>query len=133
MCILSDKIKFCTCPSDMNVEELPQYWVLNRYNPAKQTVVIGSAMLPTSLRDLSFNENRSLILTALNSGVAFDKEIEFQPKDCLEVVLSNQPSSAETFVYMFEFKNKKWVPVEKDVFKLQNESDEVLKGYFKYL
>lgn len=132
MCILSDKIKFCTCPSDVRVEELPQYWILNRYNRNKDELVIGSALMPTSLRDLSFSENRELLLRSLNMEDSFDKAVVFHEKDCLEVVVRNHLNSSEPYIYMFEFKHKKWVAVEKNTFDLINNFDEIKRGYFKY-
>ncbi len=65
-------------------------------------------------------------------GDSFDKSVLFHEKDCFEVVVTNPIKSIEHFIYMFEFKNKKWVALEKGAFELENKSDEIINGYFKY-
>ena len=36
MCQVSDQIKFCTCASDIDVEEMDNFWVLHRRGPRQK-------------------------------------------------------------------------------------------------
>lgn len=55
MCLVSDKIKFCTCDEeDIEIEELNNYWILYRYNPDKFEKIVGMFILPRE--DPSFFE-----------------------------------------------------------------------------
>ena len=86
MCIVSDKIKFCTCV-DVSVENLKHYWILYRFNKDKNYDCMGMPMMPTSMRDLSFEENQSTLLNRLNEPDAFDVPLKFKAKDLLEIVI----------------------------------------------
>jgi hypothetical protein len=85
MCIISEKIKFCTC-TKTSVEKLKHYWILYRYTKGKEEFCMGEPMMPTSMRDLSFEENKSTILNRLNEPDAFDVSMEFKAKDILEIM-----------------------------------------------
>ncbi len=132
MCIKSERIKFCTCPDNKINKELEDYWVLNRFNPDKNECIIGSAILPTMHRDNDFDQNCHLILKALNTSEAFDKSMDFQVKDCLEVITPGHDEDFEAFIYTFEFTGKEWIIKWKNPFDLMNHYDEIKKGPFKY-
>lgn len=131
MCIVSDKIKFCTCTNGP-VENLKHYWILYRYNKDKNVDCMGMPMMPTSMRDLSFEENQSTLLNRLNESDAFDVPLEFKAKDLLEIVINNNTSDFyETFTYFFKFKKGKWEAEETDPFEIMNQFDEENSGKIK--
>ena len=128
MCEVSDKIKFCTCAVVENIYELDSYWVLHKFNPGEDDVLIGMMQPPTAFRDPNFKLNRNVILDRLNDGEAFDKPIDFEKKDRLEVVIT---LGKEQFYYYFKYSGRKWIPVSEDAFELEKDFDEVQKGPIK--
>ncbi len=133
MCIKSERIKFCTCPNDKNIDEFEQYWILYRFNTKKQQLYFGEAITPTFLRDMDFTKNCNLILKALNSSNTFDKPIELKNKDLLQLVVSSQnDDSLLPFIYYFEFNGKDWINVKEDPFEIMNNYSQFKKGDFEY-
>ena len=130
MCIVSDKIKFCTCVNG-SVENLKHYWILYSFNKDKNFACMGEPMMPTSMRDLSFEENQSTLLNRLNEPDAFDVPLKFKAKDLLEIVINNTSDFHETFTYSFKFKNGKWLVEETDPFEIMNHYDEENSGKIK--
>lgn len=131
MCIISDKIKFCTC-ANTKVEKLKHYWILYRFTKEKEEMCMGEPMMPTYMSDLNFAENEAALVKRLNEPDAFDVPIKFQPKDQLEIVINNNNSSIYgTFTYSFEFKKNKWVAIETDPFDIMNHFEEVKAGKIK--
>lgn len=130
MCNVSNKIKFCTCANGP-IEKLKHYWILYRYDKGKEGFCMGMSMLPTSILDLSFEENQSTILNRLNESDAFDVPLKFKPKDILEIVINNTSIFYETFTYSFKFKNGKWLAEETDPFEIMNHYDEENSGKIK--
>ena len=125
MCEVSDKIKFCTCADVENIYELDSYWVLHKFNPGDDDVLIGMMQPPTAFRDPNFKPNRNVILDRLNDGEAFDKPFKFEKKDRLEVVIK---LNGEQFFYYFKFCGRKWIPIAEDAFELEVDFDVVKKG-----
>lgn len=131
MCIISDKIKFCTC-ANSKVEKLKHYWILYRFTNEKNEMCMGEPMMPTYMSDLNFVENEAALVKRLNEPDAFDVPIEFKPKDQLEIVINNNASDfQETFTYSFKFKKNKWVAIESDPFDIMNHFDEEKSGKIK--
>ncbi len=130
MCIVSDKIKFCTCVNG-SVENLKHYWILYSFNKDKNFACMGEPMMPTSMRDLSFEENQSTLLNRLNEPDAFDVPLKFKAKDLLEIVINNTSNFYETFTYTFKFKKGKWEAEETDPFDIMNHFDEENLGKIK--
>lgn len=129
MCIISDKIKFCSC-AQSSVEKLKHYWILYRYAKGKEELCMGMPMMPTSIRDLSFEENQSILLNRLNEADAFDIPLKFKAKDLLEIVINNNTIDFDaTFTYSFKFKKGKWVAEETD--PVMNHFDEEESGKIK--
>ena len=63
---------------------------------------------------------------------AFDKVIEFKPKDQLEIVINNlAEDSIERMTFCFKYKGGKWVAEEYDTFELMNRYDELAFGNFE--
>ena len=130
MCIVSDKIRFCTCAKG-SVENLKHYWMLYSFNKDKNFACMGEPMMPTSMRDLSFEENQSTLLNRLNEPNAFDVPLKFKAKDILEIVINNTSDFYETFTYSFKFKKGKLEAEETDPFDIMNHFDEENSGKIK--
>ncbi len=131
MCVISDKIKFCTCSNEA-VEKLKHYWILYRYTIEKNEMCMGEPMMPTYMSDMNFAENEAALVMRLNEPDAFDIPIQFQSKDQLEIVINNNNSSIYgTFTYSFEFKKNKWKAIETDPFNIMNHYDEEKSGKIK--
>jgi hypothetical protein len=129
MCEVSDKIKFCTCAEAENIEELDSYWVLHKFNPGNDDFLIGMLEPPTAFRDPNFELNQNVILDRLNDGEAFDKPLEFEKKDRLEVVIK---LGKEQFFYYFQYRGRKWKAVKEDPFELESNYDFKRGGRVKY-
>ena len=130
MCIISDKIKFCTCTTG-SVANLKHYWILYRFAKGKEEFCIGTPMIPTSMIDSDFKENQTAILKRLSEPDTFDIPIEFKNKDVLEIVINNRAANLDTFIYSFQFKNNKWKAIETDPFDIMNHFDEENSGKIK--
>lgn len=70
MCIVSDKIKFCTCKSN-SPEKLANYWILQSYNKNKESTVIGQTIMPY-FDDPKFEINNHTLASRLNEKDSFD-------------------------------------------------------------
>ncbi|QVY67112.1 hypothetical protein [Polaribacter sp. Q13] len=130
MCKVINRIKFCTCIDDnVDIEELNHYWILHRYNKDKNENVMGTPALPSDLQP-HFEVNETLLIDTLNTTDAFDKNIELEKGDRLEVVLCNNSKDNELY-YNFKFTGKKWKSIESDCFDIMNNFDEVKGGEIK--
>ena len=130
MCIVSDKIIFCTCNG--NYEELQHYWVLYRRTGRKNVIVVGEPMMPTSMRDLNFEQNNNTLLARLNEPEAFDLPMNFKEKDRLDMVINNKATEIDLrFSYSFESRNGKWNFIESDPFDIENHFNEEMGGKMK--
>ena len=78
MCIVSDKIKFCTCV-DGSYEDLPHYWLLHRFNKLKDLEIMGMPVMPLDFLQPNYLLNAQTLGERLNENDAFDKIIEFKP------------------------------------------------------
>jgi hypothetical protein len=130
MCIISDKIKFCSCAND-SVEKLKQYWILYRINKEKNDSCLGETMIPTSMIDFNFCENQTSLLNRLNEPDAFDVPMKFKAKDLLEIVINNNSKIQDPFTYTFKYKKGKWEAEETDPFEIMNHFDEEKSGKIK--
>jgi hypothetical protein len=92
---------------------------------------MGMPMMPTSMRDLGFEENQSILLNRLNDPDAFDVPLKFKAKDLLEIVINNTSDYHKIFTYSFKFKKGKWEAEETDPFDIMNHFDEVNSGKIK--
>jgi hypothetical protein len=130
MCVVSDKIKFCTCTND-SVENLKHYWILYRFNKDKNDFCIGMPIMPTYMTDLSFEENQATLLNRLNEADAFDIPLTFKAKDIMEIVINNTSAYQDPFTYSFQYKKGKWITEETDSFEIMNHFDEEISGKIK--
>lgn len=132
MCIVSDKIKFCTCATG-SFDELPHYWLLYRFNKHKDLECMGVPTMPYDFLQPNFQVNKTTLTNRLNEPDAFDKPIEFKAKDQLEIVINNLLDETKRMVFCFRYKNGKWVEEEYDTFDLMNHYDELATGNFEQL
>ena len=130
MCIVSDKIKFCTCATE-DVEKLKHFWKLYRFNNGNELICVGTPMIPTSIIDTSFKLNKKALLNRINEIDAFDVPLELQSKDLLEIVINNNIKGIDRFTYCFKFIKNKWKAVGADPFDLMNNYDEEQSGKIK--
>lgn len=133
MCIVSDKIKFCTCVTG-SYEDLPHYWLLYRFNKHKNLHCMGMPTLPLDFLQSNYALNSQTLGNRLNEADAFDKDFEFKPNDQLEIVINNlAEGERERMTFYFRFKKGKWVDEEHDVFELMSNYDEFAFGNFENL
>lgn len=130
MCILSDKIKFCTCATT-DVEKLKHYWKLYRFDKNKKLLYMGSPMFPTSEMDPNFIINNEVLLNRLNDRDAFDSPLEVLCKDLIEIVIKNNVKGIEPFTYSFKFIKGTWKAVDEDSFEIMNNYDKEQSGNIK--
>ena len=130
MCIVSDKIKFCTCATG-DVEKLKHFWKLYRFNNGNELICMGTPMIPTSIIDTSFKLNKTALLNRINEVDSFDIPLELKPKDLLEIVINNNINGIDRFTYSFKFIKHKWKAVGEDPFDVMNNYDEEQSGKMK--
>jgi hypothetical protein len=115
MCRVSDKIKLCTCSTD--IEKLKDYWVFHRYDKGKNNMVIGEPMLPHYIDPADETFNWALLLRLLNEGDIFDIELHPKAGDRLELAFKYGEDSFprdSRLHYGFCFSKGKWVKDEFD-------------------
>lgn len=130
MCKVTDQLKFCTCTKGA-YENLPQYWLLYRFNQKKELFCMGEPVMRWNELNPHHHLNEEKILTRINDVDAFDKKIAFKEKDQLEVVLNNL--SKDQMVFCFEYQQGKWIKADHDMFELMNHYDEWTHGGFESL
>jgi hypothetical protein len=131
MCLVSDKIKFCTC----NVGEahiLNHYWILYRHNKDKNELVIGMTILPDDFTPF-YEENKEIISRRLNDTDAFDIPIDFKNRDHLEIVFNNHfdKPGVNRMEYYFVYKAGMWRLTENNPFHLESHFDDIKFGEIK--
>ncbi len=131
MCIVSDKIKLCSCKTD-NTEKLNHYWILHRYDKTINTITLGTPILPSEFSEKHFNLNKERLLKRLNEADAFDIPIKFKAKDKLILIFNNlSADDLNRVIYCFRFKNRKWIVESFDAFELMDHYQELVFGKFK--
>jgi hypothetical protein len=138
MCVVSDKIKFCTCVEgafeEGAYEELPHYWLLHRFNKQKGCEVMGMPVMPLDYLQPNYLLNAQTLGDRINEKDAFDKIIKFKPKDQLEIVINNlSDDELDRMSFCFIFKKGKWIEKEYDVFEIMSHYDELAFGNFDKL
>ena len=133
MCTVSEKLKLCTCKTE-NVERLKHYWTLKR--PTEKThFVVGEMILPANIGETADKINQNTILKQLNKGNCFDKELQHQENDILELHFTCKVDPekdltlnfyGDFLAYAFKFKKGKWKKDYYDPFEI--DFAEVQKG-----
>lgn len=106
MCIISNKLKLCTC-STKDVYHLKNFWVLHRFVKGKEIITLGEVMLPYFNPLVNVKLNEATLLKMLNEGNIFDFDIELKNKDLLHLAFKFK-GSEDYNDYGFEFKKGKW-------------------------
>ncbi len=119
MCVVSDRIKFCTCTSG-STRSLDSYWVIYRLGKSKETIVLGMPSMPQGWSDVNYEYNRLVILERLNQPDAFDKPLDLQINDKLHIVFNHLSKTKSEIIYAYKYKKNKWVKDEYDWFELEN-------------
>jgi hypothetical protein len=131
MCIVSDKLKFCTCVSS-STDKLNNYWLLHRFVKDKDLDILGLCIMPSEFSDSNFIMNSLTLQKRLNEPDAFDIPIKFKAKDQLEIVFNNLSKDFDKrLTYCFIFKKGQWVKTEHAAFELMNRYDEYAFGKLK--
>lgn len=104
MCKVSDKLKLCTCKTDVNA--LKHYWIFYSYAKGKNNYIVGEPMLPAFISPEDDRFNQQALINLLNGHNCFDSGIEPVDKDRLVIsfTIGKGPIS-----YGFEFKRGKWI------------------------
>jgi hypothetical protein len=126
MCEVSDKLKLCTCNS--NIQRLKHYWILYRFINGKNDFVVGQAMLPYSINPEIDKLNSKRILHLLNETNAFDADIKPKVKDRLLISFTVGKTDDERINYGFVFKAGKWKKLGFDPFEWQWNHEEAEQG-----
>ena len=75
MCLVSTKIKFCTCGEgafeEDTYEDLPHYWLLHRYNKQKDLEIMGMPVMPLDFMQPNYLLNAQTLGERLNESDAF--------------------------------------------------------------
>ena len=131
MCLVADKIKFCTCVSG-SVDKLQNYWIWYHYVNGSMETCLGLSMMPTSLTDPNFIVNETTLLNRLNESDAFDFPIKPLNKDLFEIVINNHAAAYENrFTYTFIYKKGKWIVSDAESFTIMNHYQEEKAGKIK--
>lgn len=131
MCIISNKIQFCTCASSA-VNQLKHYWIWYRFNKLKNVMILGEIILPMDFIEVNYKKNQVTLLDRLNQQEAFDQPLDFKSKDILEIGINNNAKDKEGVYYTFEFKKGTWQIMDYDPFYLANNFDEKKFGKIKF-
>jgi len=131
MCNISNIIKLCSC-TNRSVNKLDHYWILHRFNEAKDIIIIGEPIMPYEMPNPNYGINAATLTTRLNDNDAFDIAIKFEEKDQLEIVFNNLTKDpSKTFTYYFKYTNGKWFEEDNEPFDLMNHYDELKFGKLK--
>ena len=131
MCVVSAKVKFCTCASN-SIQELMHYWILHRFNKDKHVTIVGEIILPVT-HDENYKSNEVTFSTRLNELDAFDTNLEFKKNDVLEIVLNNLSEDTDHWIFYFRYSNKQWKVTKSGFFELESNYDEIKFGKFRHL
>ena len=109
MCRLSDKLKLCTCGTE--VHKLKNYWVFHRFTKGQFINVVGEVMLPAYTDPSDHAYNKQLLPKLLNEGNIFDVELRPKNRDRLQLSFATTQANLD---YGFEFRAGKWKEIEFD-------------------
>ncbi len=134
MCVISDKIKFCTCvDATIDIRKRNHYWVLIRYNKRKVPILLGEIAIGYNHISANRKENQEVISKVLSETDAFDKPIRFKEKDILQIVLHNHSKNhMDVLKFKLEYKSGQWQVFDSnDFLYIKNHFDETDSGEIK--
>ncbi|MBK8700279.1 MAG: hypothetical protein IPN29_12415 [Saprospiraceae bacterium] len=126
MCIVSNKIKFCTCAKDP--DELTNSWVLHRYVGDKNISVMGMMIDPSDMIDENFKPNEEILLARLQEKDAFDFIPKFKENDRMEISMRYPKGNIKEVYFTFSYQQGNWQPEELNPFELTEHYDVVKRG-----
>lgn len=129
MCLVSDKIKFCTCAAK-STEQLKHSWEFRRYDEERDYMVVGLTMEPYGIDELSNRLNQELLLQRVNDPTAWDTELNPKEKDRL-LLNFNCGNNYQNLFYGFTYHNHKWCAIEYDTFEWMEKHHEESFGKIK--
>jgi hypothetical protein len=99
MCVVTDKIKFCTCLSS-TTDKLKHYWILHRYNKSKNEMIIGEPISPSTF-SLNYDINKAALVNRINEILELHPDIEqvFVSTDDNEVINDLKNSLSKPIIY----------------------------------
>ena len=130
MCQVYADVTFCTC-SDFDsdtIEKLNHHWILYRYNEKLDVVIVGEIMFDDMFKKYNPNNLVELVLKKLNNNTLFDKSIDFEDKDRLQVSIELNQVNLN---YGFEYEANSWSEIEYDYFTWANSYEEKNGGEVK--
>ncbi|MEJ6687445.1 MAG: hypothetical protein QNK70_09235 [Crocinitomicaceae bacterium] len=128
MCRVSDKIKFCTCDPDIEIEDMDNYWVLYRRDTDKNEPVMGSISCLIGLDKKDFKINQKILEKRINEPDAFDIPIILQPGDELHIHLTTPRSNVfaeDDYAFVYQ---EKWECCDYEWFSYIGMFDVVKQG-----
>lgn len=126
MCIVSDKLKLCTC-SDNELETLDHYWVYYGFVAGKEEYIVGMPLLPYELNADLTRVNYDTLLHLLNEQNPFD--IAIDPKVADRLLLSFTCGEAtERVYYGFQYNGTKWRQEAFDAFEWLSKHEQTIQG-----
>lgn len=122
MCKVSDKLKLCTCSTDL--DKLKHYWIFHRYVKGKNEIVIGEPIFPEDFIYSIHPDNQAILESLLNKENIFDVTIVPRSKDRLELSFTCNDTQQYIMTYGFEYSKNKWVSREYDCFEWMSNHNE---------
>ena len=128
MCVVSDKIKFCTCSAE-DLDGALNTWTFFRKRPrSNETLhILGSAMMPLEIDFFTELQNQETLLKRVNERDAFD--IDLNPEEGDRLLLSfRKDKDAPPLWYGFEYFDGVWEEESYSVFDWMETHKEGEKG-----
>ena len=128
MCEVSDKLKLCTCNTDIG--KLKNWWAFYRFEKGKNDFLIGEPMMPSTIPAEIDSLNRDLLTRLLNDGNVFDFDLKPKSKDCLLLTFRVPKKRHESGIiqYGYVYKNRKWVEIDFKPFSWEEHHNEEITG-----
>ena len=128
MCEVSDKLKLCTCNSD--IIRLKNYWAYYKKAPGKVSFIIGEPMMPAQIDPKVKSFNTKLLKGLLNDGNVFDFELTPEPGDGLLIAfdLAKTGEDCSMMYYAFVYRQNKWTSCAFDTFDWEHRFDQEKYG-----
>ncbi|WP_313578042.1 hypothetical protein [Chishuiella sp.] len=127
MCKNFSDIIFCTCSdfSEEMIDQLENYWVLYRYNEKLDIVIVGEIILDPLFKEANSNNIVEIILKKLNTNSLFDKLLNFEKNDRLQVYITLNNNGIN---FGFEFNENLWKEIDYDFYTWTNKFEAIDGG-----
>lgn len=116
MCTISDKLKLCTC--NTQIDKLKNTWVYHRHTGHRKSFTCGEMIVPVNLDPEIELSNRERLTKMLNDGNVFDVEItpKYRDRLLLSFNLSESNKRDKMLYYEFTYGKRGWKPSHYDSF-----------------